>query len=862
MLLSARRFASALLALALVAGCPKSDTVLFVTMEGTVTGITQLKVNVTAGGRMKAIDVPSTPALITLPTTFTIEMDAGVMGAVALAVEARDAGQNVVARGMGNIASVVAGERNDITIGLSSQPAAPAAPTGLTAAAGDRAVSLTWSTVPGAVSYNLYHSTTAPVTKSSGIKIGSATSPATHAGLVNGTRYYYVVTAVGVGGESVESMMASAVPQVTPTVPPSGISATPGDGRVTLAWAEMPAATSFNVYFGTAAGVTKAAGTKVQEAANPFAHTGRTNGTRYYYVVTAVNGAGEGAESMEVSAIPQVEPPAAPTGLSASPGDGEVTLTWGVVSGATNYNLYFSTTTGVTKTTGTKIANATLPYTHAGRSNGTTYHYIVTAENAGGEGPASTAASATPQVLAPAAPTGIGAAAGDGQATVTWNAVTGASSYNIYFATSPGVTTAGGTKITGVASPYVHTGRQNGTTYYYKVTAQNTGGESPLSVEASVTPQVSVPGAPTNVTAVAGDAQVTVSWTGVAGAVSYNLYYSNISPVTTSGSTKLTGVATPHPIAGLANGATYYFRVAAVNPGGEGPLSSEVSARPQVPAPATPTGLSAAGGDGQVTVSWSGVSGASTYNLYFADSPGVTTASMKLAGVNSPYVHAGRLNGITYYYRVTAQNAGGESAPSAEASATPQVPAPVAPTGVVAVADDMRATVTWAAVAGATSYNIYWQTTSPVTLAGSTKITGVASGYVHMPLVNGTTYYYRVTAQNAGGESALSASEGAATPQVPAPGPPTSLMAAVNGANIDLTWTAPATGSAVVTYKIYRGPAAMVSTTGSPYATVMAQQTTYSDTAAAATVPYYYVVTASNAGGDSTASNEVSATVP
>jgi fibronectin type 3 domain-containing protein len=143
--------------------------------------------------------------------------------------------------------------------------------------------------------------------------------------------------------------------------------------------------------------VSKSTGTQIAGASSPYAHTGLSNGTAYYYVVTAVNGAGESAESAEVGVTPQVSAPAAPAGVSATAGNGQVTLSWSAVTGATSYNLYFSTSTGVTKTTGTKITGVTSPYTHTGRTNGTTYYYVVTAVNAGGESAESAQVSATPQ---------------------------------------------------------------------------------------------------------------------------------------------------------------------------------------------------------------------------------------------------------------------------------------------------------------------------------------------------------------------------------------------------------------------------------------------------------------------------------
>ena len=68
--------------------------------------------------------------------------------------------------------------------------------------------------------------------------------------------------------------------------------------------------------------------------------------------------------------------------------------------------------------------------------------------------------------------------------------MTDATSYNIYWSTTTGVTTASGTKITGVGSPHIHSGLINDTTYYYVVTAVNNDGESTPSSQVSAIPSV------------------------------------------------------------------------------------------------------------------------------------------------------------------------------------------------------------------------------------------------------------------------------------------------------------------------------------------------------------------------------------
>lgn len=188
----------------------------------------------------------------------------------------------------------------------------------------------------------------------------------------------------------------SAAPATTAPTAPTDVTATPGNTQVALAWAPVSGATSYNVYWRATAGVTKANGTKIAGVSNPYIQTSLPNGTDYYCVITAVNAVGESADSAQAHAIPATNPtPAAPLGIYAAARNGYVWVNWYDTAGATSYNLYWSTTAGVTKTTGTKVANVASGIYQPG-TNGTHYYYVVTAQNANGESTESAQMSATP----------------------------------------------------------------------------------------------------------------------------------------------------------------------------------------------------------------------------------------------------------------------------------------------------------------------------------------------------------------------------------------------------------------------------------------------------------------------------------
>jgi len=174
---------------------------------------------------------------------------------------------------------------------------------------------------------------------------------------------------------------------------PTGLAATPANAQVNLTWNASSGATGYYVKRSTTSGA------EAQIAAvstTSYSDNNVTNGTKYYYVVSAYNSYGQSANSAEVNATPMAPatPPAAPTGLTATAGNAQVTLAWSASGGATSYHVKRSTTNGSGYT---QVSAPTMTgYLDTGLTNGTIYYYVVSALNVAGESANSSQASATP----------------------------------------------------------------------------------------------------------------------------------------------------------------------------------------------------------------------------------------------------------------------------------------------------------------------------------------------------------------------------------------------------------------------------------------------------------------------------------
>lgn len=284
---------------------------------------------------------------------------------------------------------VIADMNNGLVVLSDNTPpsARPQAPALTTAVAGDGSVALSWSPPPSAggspSGYRVYRGTSSG-TETLLATLGTATSFVDDTA-ADGTRYVYEVAGANSLGEGPRSNELAATPATIPSAP-TLTSAIPGNGSVALGWGP-PASdggapvTGYRIYRGTAAG-----GESFLASVGPgtaYTDTTAANGTTYVYEVSAVNAAGEGSRSNELSAtpfVPDTTAPTAPPGLTTVvSGTSQLALGWRASSddvGVAAYRVYRN---------GQLVATvSSTEYLDSGLAAGTSYGYQVRALDAAG----------------------------------------------------------------------------------------------------------------------------------------------------------------------------------------------------------------------------------------------------------------------------------------------------------------------------------------------------------------------------------------------------------------------------------------------------------------------------------------------
>lgn len=470
-----------------------------------------------------------------------------------------------------------------------------------------------------------------------------------------------------------------------------------------------------------------------------------------------------------------IAPPNNSTGIGLFP-----TFDWSDVSGATSYRLQiFQGATTVLDQSG--ITSSQYSLVSAVLNYSTQYYWRVNATGPGGTSAWSaqwffTTQDPPPIVPVLTAPTN-GATNVPLTPTLNWNDVPNAQYYRLQVSTS-NTFTSNVIDVNGlVNSGYVVQAGAllNNTVYYWRVNATNTGGTSDWSTVFNFTTIVAAPLAPNLVTPVNGatnvSTQPTMDWTDVSGAATYHLQISFNNNFTALALDQ-TGITSSQfaVIAGILSGTTQYFwRVAAINVGGEGPWSAVWNFTTTIGPPSAPLLISPPNNSTGVSrtpiLDWNNSPGATTYRVQISTDPNFVTIILnQVTGSSSQYQVITALNyNTTYYWRANATNAGGDSPWSTVWQFTTLIAPPLAPTLLLPVNNATGVSLTpfmdWTDVAGTTTYRLQIATNNSFTnivynntLIATSEFT-VPSGY----LIGSTQYYWRVAAINSGGQGPYSA---------------------------------------------------------------------------------------------------------
>ena len=467
--------------------------------------------------------------------------------------------------------------------------------------------------------------------------------------------------------------------------------------------------------------------------------------------------------------------------------------------------------------------------------------------------------------VVPDIPTGVSASDGTSTAFVhvTWRASAGATSYEVWRATSNSSSAAA--RVAGsVTTPYYDDiSAVEGTTYWYWVKASNSSGTSGFSASDSGHRAYEIPAAPTGVSASDGtsSAGVVVSWNAVAAAASYTVWRSatSLSADATQIASGIT--STTYTDTSAASDTDYWYWVRAVNKGGGmSAFSASDKGSRLISKPSAPTGVSATDGysSTEIVVTWNSVATAASYSVYRATTSSPPSKPLATGLTSTSYSDASAAAGTTYYYWVKAVNAGGTSDFSSYDTGRLASAVIVGPKTVSASDGSNPAyiRVSWEASQGASSYEVWRGTVNAYSLA-SRIATSTATSCDDSTATPGALYWYWVRAVTSSGTSSFSSSDSGYRPL----SVPTGVSATTGRPDgVMVSW--PAVNGAT-SYEVGRGENG-ASAPSDPFWPV--NSLSYKDTTAVPGVSYVYFVrakaTACTSGWSTSAAGSRSVPVP
>ena len=401
---------------------------------------------------------------------------------------------------------------------------------------------------------------------------------------------------------------------------------------------------------------------------------GLTPQTTYTFKAKAKNEEGIETEwSAPVSATTLEAPPGSPANIVATADENSVTVSWDPVPGALGYEVEAD---GAVTDNGTETT-----YTHSNLTPNTQHTYRIRAMNAGGPGNWSTPVTKSTRPVSPTEPLNINAAATDTKVIVTWEAMPGATGYDIEV--------DGQVYNNSSSTNYVHTGLLPGTAHSYRVRSINAGGKSNWSSEVLVTTRVGTPSVPYNIETETSKTQIRITWDEVTGATGYDIELDGL--IADAGNN------TSYTHRNLIPETEHTYRVRAKVSGIGGDWSPMVTASTLLDVFGTPANFKADATDTTVALTWDEVTGATGYDVE-ADE------ALLDNGTDTTCIIGGLDPDTSHMYRIRARS---DEAPSDWTGyiniTTFGMPTP---SGISGSSTEDSITVSWNPVPGAESYDL------------------------------------------------------------------------------------------------------------------------------------------------------------